>query len=111
MIAPAERVLVMLDSCHTKVHVLAELEACALIVSVGSYIIAADGIMEQVAGVPRTAPDWTWNNPKQAALEFVEAHPAFMIEDPPFPFNEGLIRERVTYWPCAFSKRIRGDAP
>lgn len=102
-----ERVIVFLDSCHTKEHVAAELTAYAPVVSVGSYIVAMDGIMGQVVGASRTQPDWTWNNPKQAALEFVAANEAFIIEEPPFPFNEGNITERVTYWPSAFIKRVR----
>ena len=30
----------------------------------------------------------------------------FIIEEPAFPFNEGAVKERVTYWPDAFVKRI-----
>jgi cephalosporin hydroxylase len=105
-IRPGDKTIIFLDSCHTKEHVLAELQAYAPMVSVGSYIVAMDGIMEEVAGAPRTEPDWTWNNPKRAALEFVEAHPEFVIEEPSFPFNEGNIKERVTYWPLAFIKRV-----
>jgi len=106
-IAPGERVLVTLDSAHDKAHVLAELEAYAPFVSVGSYIVAMDGIMELVAGAPRTSPDWTWNNPRQAALAFVAKHPDFEIQEPPFAFNEGAVRSRITYWPGAFVKRVR----
>ncbi|MBE3098999.1 MAG: class I SAM-dependent methyltransferase [Planctomycetes bacterium] len=106
LVRPGEQVLVILDACHTKQHVLAELEAYAPLVGVGSYLVAADGIMEQVAGAPRTQPDWTWNNPRQAALEFVSKNPAFAIVEPGFPFNEGSIVERVTYWPGGFIKRI-----
>jgi hypothetical protein len=62
--------------------------------------------MEQVAGAPRTKPDWSWNNPKAAAIEFVQQDARFVIEEPPFPFNEGMIRERVTYWPSAYLKRV-----
>jgi cephalosporin hydroxylase len=105
-IGPDERVLVLLDSCHTKEHVLAELSAYSPLVTPGSYIVAMDGIMEKVAGGPRTQPDWTWNNPRQAALEFVSAHPEFTIEEPSFLFNEGNVSERVTYWPSAFVKRL-----
>jgi len=105
-VRPAERTIVLLDSCHTKEHVLGELNAYATLVSLGSYIVAMDGIMEDVAGAPRTAPDWKWNNPRQAALEFVAANPEFIIEEPPFLFNEGSVTERVTYWPSAFIKRI-----
>ena len=105
-VKPGETTLVLLDSCHTKEHVLAELSAYAPLVSPGSYIVAMDGIMEQVAGAPRTQPDWAWDNPRRAALEFVAANPNFVIEEPPFLFNEGSVNERVTYWPSAFIKRI-----
>ena len=104
-IAPGERVMVLLDSCHTKEHVLAELSAYSKLVSPGSYIVAMDGIMEKVAGGPRTQPDWSWNNPRQAALEFVERNPEFTIEEPAFLFNESNLSERVTYWPSAFIRR------
>ena len=105
-IEPGERVMVLLDSCHSKDHVLAELSAYSKLLSPGSYIVAMDGIMEKVVGGPRTTPDWTWNNPRQAALEFVRANPEFVIEEPTFVFNEGNVSERVTYWPSAFIKRI-----
>jgi hypothetical protein len=64
-----------------------------------------DGIMGEVVGAPRTQPDWTWNNPKQAAIEFARKHTEFVLVEPPFPFNEGAITERVTYWPGAFLQR------
>lgn len=101
-----ERVLVLLDSCHTKEHVLSELRSYSPLVSVGSYIVAMDGIMEQVVGAPRTQPDWSWNNPRQAAQEFVAANPQFVIEEPKILFNEGAVTDRVTYWPEGFIKRV-----
>ena len=110
LIAPDEKVLVLLDSCHTKEHVLAELAAYSPLVTPGSYIVAMDGIMEQVAGGPRTQPDWSWNNPKQAALEFVRANTEFSIEEPAFLFNEGNVSERVTYWPSAFITKRHEEA-
>jgi len=103
----SEKTIVFLDSCHEKQHVLAELRAYSPLVSVGSYIVAMDGIMEQLAGAPRSAPDWSWNNPRQAALEFVTENQDFVIEEPRFAFNEGNITERVTYWPSAFIKRVK----
>ena len=106
LVRPDETVLVMLDSNHTKSHVLAELEAYGPFVSHGSYIVAADGIMERLAGAPRSAEDWSWNNPKAAATEFLETNREFALEEPAFPFNEGLVRERVTYWPSAYLRRI-----
>lgn len=105
-VKPGEKAIVFLDSCHTKEHVLAELEAYSPLVAKDSYIVAMDGIMEQVVGAPRTQPDWVWNNPRRAALEFVEQHTDFVIEEPGFVFNESALTERVTYWPNAFIRRI-----
>ena len=106
-VKPNDKVIVLLDSCHTKAHVLAELNAYAPLVTVGSYIVAMDGIMEEVVGAPRTQPDWSWNNPRAAAIEFVEKNPNFIIENPPIPFNEGTISKPVTYWPGGYIKRIK----
>jgi cephalosporin hydroxylase len=109
-IQPGERVMVLLDALHTKAHVAAELEAYAPLVSEGSYIVAMDGIMGQVAGAPRTQPDWTWNNPVSAVREFIAAHPEFVEEEPPWAFNEGAVRKRVTYWPSAYLRRLGAAA-
>jgi len=106
LLAPGEMTLILLDSNHTKDHVLAELNAYGPLVSVGSYIVATDGVMENVVGGPRTKPDWDLNNPRQAVLAFVEADPRFKIEEPRWEFNEGAVRNRVTYWPDAFVKRV-----
>lgn len=107
MIRPGETVLVLLDSNHLHGHVLEELRAYGPLVSVGSYIVATDGVMEQVVGAPRSSPDWAWNNPKKAAHDFVAENPDFAIEEPAWLFNEGVVRNRVTYWPDAFVKRLR----
>lgn len=105
MVKAGEKVLVMLDSNHTKQHVLAELNAYSGLVSIGSYIVAADGIMANLVGAPRSSEDWSWNNPKAAAEVFVKSNPNFVMEDPSLPFNEGNITKRVTYWPRAWMKR------
>lgn len=107
MLGADERVMVMLDANHTRDHVRAELEAYGPLVSPGSYIVAADGVMAQVAGGSRTQPDWLWNNPMRAAEDFVADNPDFIIEEPEFPFNEGLVQNRVTYWPKGFIRRLR----
>ena len=106
-IAPGESVLVILDSNHTKSHVLAELQAYSPLVSVDSYIVACDGIMADIKGAPRTEDDWDWNNPTEAAKFFTAEAQNFVIEEPLFPFNEGVVTERVTYWPSAYLKRVR----
>jgi cephalosporin hydroxylase len=106
MIRPRETVLVILDSNHSKGHVLAELEAYASFVTPGSYIVATDGIMADVAGRPGSQPGWEWDNPQDAARAFAEKNPAFKLEDPAPLFNEGKITDRVTYWPSAYLKRV-----
>lgn len=106
LIKSNEKVLVILDSNHTKEHVLSELRAYSDFVTEGSYIVATDGIMENLVGAPRSNPDWCWNNPKRAAEKFVSQNPKFQIHEPSFPFNEGTINQRITYWPSAWIKKI-----
>jgi len=102
------KVLMVLDSNHTKDHVLGELNAYAELVSPGSYIVAMDGIMKDLVGAPRTKPDWGWNNPYEAAKAFLKTHPEFVLEQPQWPFNEsnGLSENVVTYWPGAWLRRL-----
>jgi cephalosporin hydroxylase len=109
LIAPHETTLILLDSNHSKEHVLRELEMYSGLVSVGSYIVATDGIMAYLVGAPRSQPDWEENNPQEAAKEFVRTHPEFVIEQPAWLFNESLLSEEhvVTYWPSAWLKRLR----
>jgi cephalosporin hydroxylase len=105
-IRPGERVLVLLDSNHTKAHVLAELKAYAPLVSVDSYIVAADGVMADVAGRHGAKPEWTWDNPSEAAREFAAHESNFVIEEPTPLFNEATVMNRVTYWPSAYLRRV-----
>lgn len=105
-IRTGEKVLVLLDSNHTRQHVLDELRAYGDMVSEGSYIVACDGIMQDVVGGERTSPDWDTNNPQYAVQDFLAERPDFVLEEPTFPFNEGRIQERVTYWPNAYLRRI-----
>ena len=102
-----ERGLVILDSNHTRAHVLAELRSYAEFVSVDSYIVACDGIMQQMVGAPRTNLEWATDNPQSAVKDFLAGRDDFVLEEPAFPFNEGEITERVTYWPNAFLRRIK----
>jgi cephalosporin hydroxylase len=106
LIGPQEKVFLVLDSKHTKDHVLGELKAYADLVSLDSYAVVEDGIMERLVGAPRTKDDWGWNNPRAAALEFAAARSDFAIEEPVFPFNEGMVKERVSYWPSAYLRRV-----
>lgn len=106
-IQPDERVLIVLDSSHQHDHVLAELRAFAEIVTPGSYIVATDGIQQRFAGAPRSAADWSWNNPRQAVVHFLSEDPRFALDEPAWLFNESVVKGRVTYWPDAYLKRLR----
>jgi cephalosporin hydroxylase len=106
LIKPGEKVLVILDSCHTKSHVRAELEAYYPLVSLGSYIVATDGIMKFVHDVPRGNPTWKDDHPEAAAVEFAEEHPEFLLEQPEWTFNESPLCDNVTHWPSAWLKRV-----
>jgi cephalosporin hydroxylase len=105
LVNPGERVLVILDSCHTKAHVLAELEAYHPLVSPGSYILATDGIMRDLHDVPGGRPDWAWDHPAAAAAEFASRHSEFTLVPAPRPFNETLHQADVTHWSDAWLRR------
>ncbi|KAB2842570.1 hydroxylase [bacterium] len=109
MVGEAAKILVILDSKHSKDHVLKEMEAYAPLVSVDSYLVAADGIMREVAASPLAGKDWVWNNPLSAVEAFLARHPEFRREEPAFPFNEGQVRQRVTYWPGGFLRKTSSE--
>ena len=105
LVQPGEVVMVFLDSCHSKQHVLAELEIYHDLVSSGSYIVATDGIMKDLYDVPHGRPEWAWDHPAAAAAEFTQSHPEFVLEQPVWLFNESGLSEEVTYWPGAWLRR------
>jgi cephalosporin hydroxylase len=77
-----KRVLVCLDSNHTHEHVLAELEAYALLTSVGSYCCVFDTLIEDMPD--NLFHDRPWgksDNPKTAVWEFLKTHPEFEIDE------------------------------
>jgi cephalosporin hydroxylase len=105
LIKPTDRVMLILDSNHAKEHVAAELEAYCDIVTPGSYILAQDGIMKQVAGMPRTQSDWSWNNPISANLEFLARHHEFELRLPARPFDETLETPECSHHPSGWMRR------
>jgi cephalosporin hydroxylase len=109
-VGSSESVFVMLDGCHDRDHVLAELELYAPLVTVGSFIVAADGIMQQLAGLrrcgdSRSTDDWSWNNPRAAVEEFLRRHDDFEAAAPAFAFNESPLTGPVSYWSGGWLKR------
>jgi cephalosporin hydroxylase len=105
LVQPNESVLVILDSNHSREHVLYELEAYHSLVTAGSYIVATDGSMQDLSDVPRGKSTWTSDNPAAAAEDFAARHPEFSIEQPPWPFNESELTENITLWPSAWLRR------
>jgi len=96
-----ERVLVCLDSNHTYDHVLAELDAYASLVSVGSYCVVFDTFVEDMPS--DMFPDRPWgpdNSPKKAVWEYLKAHPEFDIDK---DMQNKLL---ITVAPDGYLKRI-----
>ncbi len=104
-ISAGEKVFVFLDSDHSRNHVSKELEIYATLVGSGSYIVAADGIMERLADTPNGRKEWLSDNPAEAAREFVRTHPEFKIERPGAMYGEAFVVEELTYWPDAWITR------
>jgi cephalosporin hydroxylase len=107
LVRPRDKVMVILDSSHTKAHVARELEAYAPLVSPESYIVATDGIMGLVHDTPRGKSEWISDNPSRAASEFAARHPDFLLEEPKWRFNESELDRTITAWPSAWLKRVR----
>lgn len=95
-------VLVCLDSNHTHAHVLAELQAYADLVTVGSYCVVFDTFVEDMPD------DYVWtdrpwgkgDNPKTAVWEWLRSHPQFEIDK---SVEDRLL---VTSAPDGFLKRV-----
>lgn len=95
-----KRVLVCLDSNHTHKHVLAELNAYAPLVSIGSYCIIFDTIIEDLP--KELFPDRPWgpgDNPKTAVWDYLRSHTEFAID------KEIQKKLLITVAPDGFLKR------
>ena len=79
--AGKRRILVCLDSNHTHDHVLAELQAYAPLVSVGSYCVVFDTVVEDLPAELSSDRPWDpGNNPKTAVREYLKGHPEFEVD-------------------------------
>jgi cephalosporin hydroxylase len=100
--AAGKRVLVVLDSNHTHEHVLAELQAYAPLVSVGSYCVVFDTVVEDLP--PGLYPDRPWdvgNNPKTAVHEYLRQDDRFEID------RDIDAKIQITVAPDGYLRRIR----
>lgn len=79
--AAGKKVIVVLDSNHTHEHVLEELRLYASLVSVDSYCVVMDTVVENM---PEDAfPDRPWgkgNNPRTAVWAYLEENRDFEID-------------------------------
>ena len=84
--ATVDRVLVCLDSNHTHAHVLSELEIYSPMVSVGSYCIVFDTLIEELPSEYLAATGRPWkpgNSPGSAVSAFLDGSGAerFVVDD------------------------------
>tara|TARA_B110000238_G_scaffold155022_1_gene167511 strand:- start:250 stop:1032 length:783 start_codon:yes stop_codon:yes gene_type:complete len=69
----AQKVMVCLDSNHTHEHVLQELRLYAPLVSLGSYVIVFDTVVEDLpSSLIKDRPWAKGNNPKTAVSEYLQ---------------------------------------
>jgi len=107
-----KRILVCLDSNHTHDHVLEELKAYAGLVSVGSYCVVFDTVVEDTADLcPSDRPWGKGNNPKTAVWEYLrllkDGHNA--TDGAPLSFEiDKQIENKllITVAPDGFLKRV-----
>jgi cephalosporin hydroxylase len=102
MAAGKRSILVMLDSNHTHDHVEAELEAYASLVSVGSYCIVFDTLIEDLPeGTFLDRPWGKGDNAKTAVWDFLKRRPEFEIDK---SIQHKLM---ITVAPDGYLKRVR----
>ncbi len=98
MIDADARVLVVLDSNHTRAHVRHELEKYSPFVGPDGYVVVFDGNMETLADAADGSPEWIDDNPAAATRDFLADHPEFEV-DPHYN------RLGATYCPDGFLRR------
>ena len=98
-----ERIIVCLDSNHTHEHVLKELELYAPLVSLNSYIIVFDTIVEDLPEgyFSQKRPWGISNNPRTAVDEFLKTHSDFIVDE---TIDNKLL---ISVGPRGYLKRIK----
>lgn len=98
----AKRVLVCLDSNHTHEHVLKELEAYAPLVSLNSYCIVFDTVVEDLPQDLIVNRPWgQGDNPKTAVHQFITNNEQFVIDQ---DIDAQLL---ISVAPHGYLKRVR----
>lgn len=82
LVGDCTEVLVVLDSCHSCEHVLAELRLYAPFIGKGQYLVCGDTIIESMPPqVHRPRPWGPGNNPKTALNTFLKESDRFVVDD------------------------------
>jgi cephalosporin hydroxylase len=81
MLKSTTKVMVVLDSNHSKEHVAKELDLYKEFVTPGSYMVAMDGAQAHVWDIPRGKTEWKEDNPLIAIEEFVKHNNDFIIDE------------------------------
>jgi cephalosporin hydroxylase len=102
--------MLILDSNHEKAHVAAELAAYADLVTPGSFLLSQDGVMQLVAGMPRTKPEWVDDNPIPAVEEFLQRRSDFVLRKPPRPFDESQDVPDCSHHPVGWLQRVTPES-
>ncbi len=95
-----KKVCIMLDSNHSKDHVLKEMQLYAKYVSKDCYLIVQDGAQAWVSDIPRGKAEWKDDNPL-AAIE------AFMKENDEFVIEHKYTRLGITQSPSGHLRKIK----
>ena len=100
--ANCQRVMVILDSNHTHEHVLGELKLYASMVSVGSYCVVFDTVIEDLDGLEFVDRPWgKSDNPKTAVAEFMRTNSHFIVD---YAIDEKLL---ISAAPGGYLKRVK----
>jgi len=80
LINSSDKIMVILDSNHTHEHVLKELEIYAELVTIGSYLLVLDTVIENI---PKDATrEWgPGANPQTAVLKYMSGRNSFKNDD------------------------------
>jgi cephalosporin hydroxylase len=82
-----------------------ELRTYSKLVTSGSYIVATDGIMQDLQDTPGSGRFWDKDNPARAAKDFAAENSNFTLEQPPWPFNKSNLSKNITHWPSAWIRK------
>ena len=98
----ANKVMVILDSNHSHEHVLMELETYTAFVTLDSYIVVFDTVIEEIPEKFNEGKPWSrGNSPKTAVDCFLEGNNKFILDR---SFEEKAL---ITSAPGGFLRRVK----